>query len=52
MPKTHTVDREGVKHAPGDDNAAQKCATCHGKDLKGGKVAKVSCFDCHDKNWK
>jgi hypothetical protein len=42
----------GVKHAPGSDNATQKCAGCQGKDLRGGKVAKVSCFECHEKKWK
>lgn len=33
-------------------DATQKCATRHGKDLKGAKVAKVSCFACHDQSWK
>jgi len=39
-------------HFPGAENATQKCAMCHGKDLTGGKVAKISCFECHAKNWK
>ena len=52
LPKTHTVDHGGVMHAPGADNATQKCAGCHGKDLRGGKVAKASCFECHEKTWK
>ncbi|MGA7617473.1 MAG: hypothetical protein WBX15_20100, partial [Thermoanaerobaculia bacterium] len=51
-PKTHTVSYKGIFHAPGADNPAQKCAVCHGKDLKGGKVATVSCYSCHDKKWK
>jgi hypothetical protein len=51
-PKTHTVDQGGVKHAVGSDNPTQKCAICHGKDLRGGKVAKVSCYECHVKKWK
>jgi hypothetical protein len=41
-----------VKHAPGSDNATQKCTVCHGKDLRGGKVAKASCYECHEKVWK
>ncbi|HUP62524.1 MAG TPA: hypothetical protein VNA69_19120 [Thermoanaerobaculia bacterium] len=52
MPKNHTVDYGGVKHAAGAGNAAQKCAVCHGKDLKGGRLAKVSCFECHKQTWK
>lgn len=51
-PKTHTVDHDGIMHAPLAENATQKCATCHGKELTGGKVAKTSCLDCHEKNWK
>jgi cytochrome c553 len=39
-------------HAAGSETPATKCAGCHGKDLKGGKVAKTSCFDCHEKKWK
>jgi cytochrome c553 len=46
------VDRDGAMHAPGGENATTRCAACHGKDLRGGTVAKVSCFGCHDKNWK
>jgi hypothetical protein len=41
-----------VMHAPGSDNATQRCAACHGKDLRGGRLAKTSCFQCHEKNWK
>ena len=52
VPKTHTVDHGGTLHAAGAENAAQKCSVCHGKELKGGKAAKVSCFECHEKNWK
>ncbi len=51
MPKTHNVDHDGVKHAPGSEDAVQKCGSCHGKDLRGGKVAPSSCFECHEKNW-
>ncbi len=36
---------------PGAENATQKCIVCHGKDLRGGKVA-PSCYGCHEKNWK
>ncbi|MHB9001413.1 MAG: hypothetical protein ACYC9N_18085, partial [Thermoanaerobaculia bacterium] len=50
LPKSHTVDHEGVMHAPGDKTPMQKCAGCHGKDLKGGKIA-PSCFDCHEQKW-
>ena len=51
-PKSHTVDHGGVKHAAGSDNPMQKCAACHGKDLRGGKMAKTSCYECHEKTWK
>jgi hypothetical protein len=51
VPKTHNDDHEGVMHAPGSDNPVQKCGACHGKDLRGGKVSKSSCFECHEKVW-
>lgn len=52
-PKTHTVDRDGTMHMPGGENAKQKCAMCHGADLKGGKMASTSCLDCHtEPKWK
>ncbi|MFN2441694.1 MAG: hypothetical protein ABR517_03315 [Thermoanaerobaculia bacterium] len=51
VPKTHNVDHGGVMHAPGSDNPTQRCAACHGKDLRGAKVAAVSCYDCHDQVW-
>ncbi|HUO83889.1 MAG TPA: hypothetical protein VM534_02145 [Thermoanaerobaculia bacterium] len=50
LPKNHTVDHDGVMHAPGAESAATRCAACHGKDLRGGKSG-VSCHDCHDQNW-
>jgi hypothetical protein len=50
-PKTHTVDHGGIMHAPGEETATKKCAACHGPELKGGKIAKISCFECHEKNW-
>ncbi|MDX1584120.1 MAG: hypothetical protein R3338_11025, partial [Thermoanaerobaculia bacterium] len=46
-PGNHTVDWEGVMHAPG---AVSKCKVCHGKDLRGGRV-ELSCYDCHDDVW-
>jgi hypothetical protein len=51
LPKTHTVNRDGVMHAPGMDNPVQRCSACHGKDLRGGKAAKSSCFECHEQMW-
>jgi len=52
-PKTHTVDKDGTMHMPGGENAKQKCAMCHGADLKGGKMASTSCLDCHSEpKWK
>jgi hypothetical protein len=51
IPKTHNVDHGGVMHAPGSDNPTQRCAACHGQDLRGGKVAPSSCYDCHDQVW-
>jgi hypothetical protein len=51
LPKTHTVDHGGVMHAAGGDNPVQRCSACHGKDLRGGKAAKSSCFDCHEQVW-
>lgn len=50
LPRTHTVDQGGAMHAPGFETPAQRCAGCHGKDLKGGKAA-PSCFSCHDQVW-
>ena len=51
LPKNHTVDYGGVLHAPGETNPAQRCASCHGAELKGGKISQISCFECHEKNW-
>ncbi|MFN2240086.1 MAG: hypothetical protein ABR524_11915 [Thermoanaerobaculia bacterium] len=50
-PKSHNVDYGGVMHAPGSDNPTQRCGACHGKDLRGAKVASSSCYDCHDQVW-
>jgi hypothetical protein len=47
------VNRDGILHAPGGENATQKCAGCHGKELSGGKVATTSCVACHkEKKWQ
>jgi hypothetical protein len=51
LPKTHNIDKGGSMHAPGMETPNQKCAACHGKDLKGGKTA-PSCYACHEQNWK
>jgi hypothetical protein len=51
LPKNHTVDHGGAMHAPGEETPAKRCASCHGAELKGGKIAQVSCFECHEKNW-
>lgn len=51
LPRTHTVDLGGTMHAPGMDNPVQRCGACHGKELKGGRVADVSCFSCHEQKW-
>lgn len=51
LPKTHTVDKDGVMHAPGSETPTKRCGACHGKDLQGGRVG-VSCFDCHDQQWE
>jgi hypothetical protein len=47
VPKNHTVNKDGAMHAPGLDNPTQRCAACHGKELKGGKIG-PSCFKCHE----
>lgn len=51
VPPTHTVDHGGIMHAPGSDEPARNCASCHGQDLGGGRVASSSCLDCHEKVW-
>jgi hypothetical protein len=48
---THTVSKGGVAHAPGLNDPAQNCATCHGADLRGGANGEPSCFSCHGKKW-
>ncbi|QOR61824.1 hypothetical protein ACM66Z_10460 [Sulfurovum sp. ST-21] len=35
-----------------EDNGVVSCTLCHGKDLRGTKIANnVSCYDCHGKEW-
>jgi hypothetical protein len=51
LPRTHNIDLGGAMHAPGYDNPVRRCASCHGEDLRGGRRAESSCFDCHDQTW-
>jgi len=50
-PADHTKDNGGVMHRPGAANDSAICTACHGRDLKGGKVA-PSCYSCHDQKWQ
>lgn len=47
----HTVNRGGVLHKTGLDQATANCTSCHGTDLTGG-TSKVSCYQCHGKKWR
>jgi hypothetical protein len=51
VPATHTVVKDGVRHAPGLQNATQSCTSCHGADLRGGSGGQPSCYTCHGKKW-
>jgi len=49
-PSDHTVNQDGVGHAPGLGDPDANCAGCHGSDLRGdGDVP--SCFSCHGQEW-
>ena len=49
-PATHTVNQDGIGHAPGLNDPDENCASCHGTDLRGsGDVP--SCFACHGREW-
>ena len=49
-PASHTVSRNGVRHAPGLDTPLQSCASCHGADLR-GTAETPSCYSCHGQKW-
>jgi hypothetical protein len=49
-PEDHTVNKDGVRHKNGLQNATQNCVSCHGQDLTGGSAG-ISCYSCHGKKW-
>ncbi len=49
-PAGHTVEQDGVFHAPGLDSPFTNCAACHGPSLMGD--AGPSCYSCHDRKWE
>ena len=51
VPATHTIVNNGVRHAPGLQNATQSCTSCHGSDLRGGSNREASCYECHGRKW-
>jgi hypothetical protein len=50
-PPGHTVNQDGVAHAPGLNDPTQNCTACHGDDLMGGTEGQPSCYSCHGKKW-
>lgn len=50
-PASHTVVKDGARHAPGLQNATQECTACHGATLRGGANGEPSCYRCHGKKW-
>lgn len=50
-PQGHTVNQDGVAHAPGFSDPATNCTACHGQDLMGGSSGQPSCFSCHGQVW-
>ena len=49
-PASHTVNQDGVRHAPGLNDPEQFCVSCHGADLRGAAEA-PSCYECHGARW-
>lgn len=50
LPANHTVNEEGVLHAPGNDTPySSGCTSCHGADLRGD--IGPSCYSCHSQEW-
>jgi hypothetical protein len=47
VPDTHTVEKDGVFHAPGLKDPTQNCTTCHGQSLQGGSNGEPACSTCH-----
>lgn len=50
-PADHTVNRDGIGHAPGLEDPGVNCTDCHGVDLSGGDNGEPSCFACHGQVW-
>ncbi|MEJ2504185.1 MAG: hypothetical protein P8177_12885 [Gemmatimonadota bacterium] len=50
-PAGHTVNKDGVAHAPGLSDPLMQCTDCHGQDLEGGSQGQPSCFSCHGEVW-
>lgn len=50
-PEGHTVMKGGVAHAPGLNDPAQNCVTCHGATFQGGTSGQPSCYSCHGAKW-
>ena len=50
-PPGHTVNQDGVAHAPGLSDPTENCTACHGADLRGGDDGQPSCYSCHGQKW-
>lgn len=49
----HSVNLNGIYHAPNYCLPYQNCSTCHGANLRGGNYGEPSCLKCHSqKNWQ
>jgi len=48
-PASHTVNKNGVMHAPGLTAPLTNCVACHGSTLQGGSGP--SCTSCHGQVW-
>lgn len=49
-PEDHTVNQDGIGHAPGLNDPGANCTGCHGADLSGSNEA-PSCTSCHGQEW-
>ncbi len=47
----HDQELGAVRHAEGFSTPAERCSSCHGKDLEGGEGGQPACFDCHGNHW-
>ncbi len=50
--RAHSLNQEGIAHAPGLRRAERYCQSCHGLGLVGGTENQASCYTCHGQTWE